>query len=79
MQKKMHFLLTNLNLVYVLSLHMPNVLKDAENEYLDETRRQLKWENNDYVCRGHIPNGISDPLVDVYHNVKYAKELWDAL
>uniref|UniRef100_A0A0D3AAM8 CCHC-type domain-containing protein n=1 Tax=Brassica oleracea var. oleracea TaxID=109376 RepID=A0A0D3AAM8_BRAOL len=78
-QKKMHFLLTNLNVLYVLSMPMPTVPEDAENESLDETRKQLKWENDDYICRGHILNGMSDPLFDVYQNVESAEELWDAL
>ena len=55
---------------------MPNAPKDAENETLDETRRQLKWENNDYICHGHILNGILDPLFNVYHNVESSKEFW---
>ncbi|WZZ58713.1 hypothetical protein YC2023_058820 [Brassica napus] len=71
----MHFLLTNLNVVYVLNMPMPTVPEDAENESLDETRKQLKWENDDYICRGHILNGMSDPLFDVYLNVESAKEL----
>ncbi|ESQ51032.1 hypothetical protein EUTSA_v10022990mg [Eutrema salsugineum] len=65
----MHFLLTILNVAYVLSMTMP-------------TRRQgskLKWENDDYISRGHILSGVSDPLFDVYQNVKSTKELWDAL
>ncbi|GJR34524.1 zinc finger, CCHC-type containing protein [Tanacetum coccineum] len=39
----------------------------------------LKWDNEDYICRGHILNGMSDALFDVYQNVESAKELWDQL
>ncbi|ESQ50240.1 hypothetical protein EUTSA_v10002321mg, partial [Eutrema salsugineum] len=46
------------------------------NESLEETRKQLKWENDDYICRGHFLNGMSDSLFDVYQNVESAKELW---
>nr|GEV72242.1 zinc finger, CCHC-type [Tanacetum cinerariifolium] len=35
--------------------------------------------NDDYICRGHILNGMSDSLFDVYTNVELAKELWDSL
>nr|GEZ53899.1 zinc finger, CCHC-type [Tanacetum cinerariifolium] len=38
-----------------------------------------KWENDDYLCRGHILNGMSDSLFDVYMNVESVKELWDSL
>nr|GEU91878.1 hypothetical protein [Tanacetum cinerariifolium] len=38
-----------------------------------------KWDNDDYVCRGLILNGMSDYLFDIYQNVKTSKELWDTL
>lgn len=75
-QKKMHFLLTTLKVVYVLSTHMSEV---DEDETLEMTRRRGKWENDDYICRGQILNGMCDSLFDIYQNVEYAKELWDSL
>ncbi|RZC12309.1 hypothetical protein D0Y65_012211 [Glycine soja] len=75
-QKKMHFLLTTLKVVYVLSTPMPVFMED---ETLDQTRKRSKWENDDYICRGHILNGMSDSLFDIYQNVESAKELWDSL
>ncbi|KHN05391.1 hypothetical protein glysoja_044806, partial [Glycine soja] len=74
-QKKMHFLLTTLKVVYVLSTPMPVFMED---ETLDQTRKRSKWENDDYICRGHILNGMSDSLFDIYQNVESAKELWDS-
>ncbi|GKC89149.1 hypothetical protein Tco_1149798, partial [Tanacetum coccineum] len=38
-----------------------------------------KWDNDDYVCRGLILNGTSDPLFDIYKNAESSKELWDSL
>ncbi|KAJ9550828.1 hypothetical protein OSB04_014873 [Centaurea solstitialis] len=75
-QKKMHFYLTDLKVVYVLSTPCPAFV---ENETLEQTRNRSKWENADYICRGHILNGMSDSLFDVYQNVESAKELWDRL
>ncbi|KAI3669584.1 hypothetical protein L6452_40840 [Arctium lappa] len=75
-QKKMHFLLTTLKVVYVLSTPMPEVMVD---EMLEMTRRCGKWENDDYICRGHILNGMCESLFDIYQNVESAKELWDSL
>ncbi|GKA23743.1 zinc finger, CCHC-type containing protein [Tanacetum coccineum] len=72
----MHFLLTTLKVVYVLSTPMPEFVED---ETLEQTRKRCKWENDDYICRGHILNGMSDALFDVYQNVGLAKELWDQL
>nr|GEZ01298.1 zinc finger, CCHC-type [Tanacetum cinerariifolium] len=37
-----------------------------------------KWENDDYICKGHKLNGMSDSLFDVYQNVESAKKLWDS-
>ncbi|GKA59824.1 hypothetical protein Tco_0759137 [Tanacetum coccineum] len=40
--------------MYVLST--PS-LEWSENETLETTRKRMKWENDDYICRGHILNG----------------------
>nr|GEZ87298.1 hypothetical protein [Tanacetum cinerariifolium] len=53
-QKKMHFLLTTLKVVYVLSTPSP---ERHEDETLETTRKRMKWKNDDYICRGHILNG----------------------
>nr|GEW17809.1 hypothetical protein [Tanacetum cinerariifolium] len=75
-QKKMHFLLTTLKVVYLLTIPMPELLEDATVEAI---RIRAKRENDDYICMGHILNGMSDSLFDVYANVELAKELWDSL
>ncbi|KAM0014109.1 putative RNA-directed DNA polymerase [Helianthus debilis subsp. tardiflorus] len=75
-RKKMHFLLTTLKVVYVLSTPMP---EEGENETLDQQRKRSKWENDDYICRGHILNGMCDGLFDLYQNAVSAKDLWDSL
>ncbi|GKE27801.1 hypothetical protein Tco_1443185, partial [Tanacetum coccineum] len=46
---------------------------------VEAIRIRAKWENDDYICRGHILNGMSDSLFDVYTDVESAKELWDSL
>nr|GEW34636.1 7-deoxyloganetic acid glucosyltransferase-like [Tanacetum cinerariifolium] len=75
-QKKMHFLLTMLKVVYVLTTPMLELMEDSTVEAI---RMRAKWENDDYICRGHILNGMSDSLFDVYTNVESAKGLWDSL
>ncbi|GJS86384.1 hypothetical protein Tco_0769020 [Tanacetum coccineum] len=72
----MHFLLTTLKVVYVLSTPSPEWSK---NETLETTRKRMKWENDDYICRGHILNGMSDSLFDIYQNAESAKTLWESL
>ncbi|GKA41299.1 zinc finger, CCHC-type containing protein [Tanacetum coccineum] len=47
-QKKMHFLLSNMSVVYVITTHIP---EDEENTTMEHIRKRNKWENDDYVCR----------------------------
>ncbi|GKB36285.1 zinc finger, CCHC-type containing protein, partial [Tanacetum coccineum] len=76
-QKKMHFMLSSISVVYVLTTHM---LEDGgENPTVEQVRKRAKWDNNDYVYRGLILNGMFDSLFDVYQNVETSKELWDTL
>jgi len=75
-QKKMHFLLTSLGVAYVLSTPKP---EEHEDETLEATRKRNKWENDDYICRGHILNGMSNLLFDVYQFSESSKSLWDDL
>ncbi|GJQ94944.1 zinc finger, CCHC-type containing protein [Tanacetum coccineum] len=75
-QKKMHFLLMTLKVVYVLTASMAELMEDSTVEAI---RIRAKWENDDYIYRGHILNGMPDSLFDVYTNVESAKELWDLL
>ena len=92
-QKKMHFMLTSLKVAYVISTPCPEVpppIPDVvEDETAEETaernaitlqhRRFAKWENDDYICRGHILNGMADSLFDVYQNYESSRILWEAL
>nr|GEV90832.1 zinc finger, CCHC-type [Tanacetum cinerariifolium] len=53
-QKKMHFLLSSMSVVYVLTTPM---LEDGgENPTVKQVRRRAKWDNDDYVCKGLILN-----------------------
>nr|GEY14882.1 zinc finger, CCHC-type [Tanacetum cinerariifolium] len=74
-QKKMHFLLTTLKVVYVLTTPITILVKDATVKTI---RIRKKWKNDDYICRRHILNGMLDSLFDEYTNVESAKELWDS-
>nr|GEW25720.1 zinc finger, CCHC-type [Tanacetum cinerariifolium] len=75
-QKKMHFLLFSMSVVYVLTTPIPD---DDDDVTVDQLRKRAKWDNDDYVCRGLILIGMSDSLFDIYQNVESLKELWDSL
>ncbi|GKC40704.1 zinc finger, CCHC-type containing protein, partial [Tanacetum coccineum] len=76
-QKKMHFLLSSMSVVYVLTTLMPE--DGCDNLTVDQVKKRIKWDNDDYVCRGLILNGMSDSLFNIYQNVETSKELWDNL
>ena len=54
-------------------------LEDTEDETLEQTRKRSKWNNDDFICWGHILNGIKDSRFDVYQFHESTKLLWEAL
>nr|GEX67747.1 zinc finger, CCHC-type [Tanacetum cinerariifolium] len=76
-QKKMHFMLYSMSVVYVLTTPMPE--DGGENPTLEQFRKRAKWDHDDYVSIGLILNGMYDSLFDIYQNVDTSKELWDTL
>ena len=72
----MHFLLSSMSVVYVLTTA---IIDDGDDATVEQIRRRSKWENDDYICRGLILNGMSDSLFDIYQNVETSQELWDSL
>ncbi|GJZ08135.1 zinc finger, CCHC-type containing protein [Tanacetum coccineum] len=53
-QKKMHFLLSTMSVVYVLNIPIPD---DGDDATVEQIKRRNKWENDDYVRHGIILNG----------------------
>ncbi|KAI8560821.1 hypothetical protein RHMOL_Rhmol04G0285900 [Rhododendron molle] len=74
-QKKIHFLLTTLKVVYVLTTPSPVIPEEPDDETMEQARERGKWENDDYICRGHILKALSETSM----NSMTAKEIWDAL
>ncbi|GKC45659.1 zinc finger, CCHC-type containing protein, partial [Tanacetum coccineum] len=48
-QKKMHFMLSSMSVVYVLTAPMPD--DGGENPTVEQVWKRAKWDNDDYVCR----------------------------
>ncbi|KAH9621475.1 hypothetical protein KSS87_012480 [Heliosperma pusillum] len=76
-QKKMNFKFSHLKVAYVITTPCPPEPED--DHAIDALRRKAKWENDDYISRGHILNGISNALFDMYPHVKSSTLLWDQL
>ncbi|GJT30627.1 zinc finger, CCHC-type containing protein [Tanacetum coccineum] len=77
-QKKMHFLLSSMSVVYVLTTPMPD--DGGDDPTVEQVRKRAKWDNDDYVCRCLILNVscIIDKLPpsskDFKHTLKHKKE-----
>ncbi|GJV95415.1 zinc finger, CCHC-type containing protein [Tanacetum coccineum] len=67
------FLVDNFKGVYVLTTLMPELLED---DTVEAIRRRAKWENNDYICKGHILNedASSKKFPDFKHTLKHGKD-----
>ncbi|XP_023741342.1 uncharacterized protein LOC111889426 [Lactuca sativa] len=78
-KNKMHFMLTTLKETYMLTTLRPTESDEGVVETIEDIRRRQKWDNDDYICKGHILNGMSDALFDMYSETLCAKELWDTL
>nr|GEY02980.1 zinc finger, CCHC-type [Tanacetum cinerariifolium] len=63
-KKKMHFLLSSMIVVYVLTTP---ILEDGKDATMEQLRKRANWDNDDYVCRGLI-------LKDFKHTLKHNKE-----
>ncbi|GJQ98408.1 zinc finger, CCHC-type containing protein, partial [Tanacetum coccineum] len=51
-QKKMHFLLSSMSVLYVLTTPIPE--DGGDDATMEQIRKMAKWDNDDYVCRGLI-------------------------
>ncbi|GJY91788.1 zinc finger, CCHC-type containing protein [Tanacetum coccineum] len=78
----MHFLLSSMSVVYVLTTPMPD--GGGDNPTVEQVRKRAKWDNDDYVCRElwdsldakYMARDASSKkfLVDFKHTLKHNKE-----
>nr|GEV20233.1 zinc finger, CCHC-type [Tanacetum cinerariifolium] len=66
-----------MSVVYVLTTPIPN--DGGDDPSVEQVRKRAKWDNDNYVCRGLILNGMSDHLFDIYQNVESSKKQWNSL
>ncbi|GJT76774.1 zinc finger, CCHC-type containing protein [Tanacetum coccineum] len=69
-QKKMHFLLSSMSVVYMLTTPIPE--DGGDDPTMEQVRKRVKWDNDDYVCRGLILKDASSKkfLVSNFTNYK---------
>ncbi|XP_073222452.1 uncharacterized protein [Cicer arietinum] len=80
-QQKMLFFLTTKKLATVLKDDIPVVPEEGEQSANDKIAAELtQWENDDYLCKNYIFNGLVDDLYDYYSSdSNTAKQVLDAL
>ncbi|KAF6154981.1 hypothetical protein GIB67_004583 [Kingdonia uniflora] len=80
-EDKMVFLLKQLKFFYVLSDICPTIpaetLSDAAKKALEKIQ---KWKDDDYLCRHHILNSLTDALYNQFKKkTNNAKDLWEGI
>ena len=76
---KMKLLLTTLKFFYVLDSNLMS-FRIASDEDTNEIKvRRKKQEEDEFICRGHILNTLSDRLYGLYTSLKSPKEILNAL
>jgi len=53
--------------------------KKRKGETMADLRERQKWKNDNYICAGHILNGLCGALFDFYQDSISAKDLWEKL
>ena len=57
------------------------ILPKEDEEANDELLKDIEyWEEDDFLCKNYMINGMSDNLYDYYNTDKStAKDIWEAL
>ena len=80
---KMLWLLTTLNLFNLLDPKLQPISKPDSNDSkeikINLVANYVKKETDEMLCKGYIPNFLTNRLYDVYQNYKTPKDLWNAL
>ncbi|KAL8152075.1 hypothetical protein V2J09_021883 [Rumex salicifolius] len=74
---QMMFLLTVLNISYVLDDNLVVIPDPTEDESQEDQRN--KRDKDEVLCRGHILNRFSDRLYNLLTAIKSPKEIWNTL
>ncbi|GJY86801.1 hypothetical protein Tco_0959186 [Tanacetum coccineum] len=69
-QKNMHFLLSSMSVIFVLTSLVPP--EDSKNATVEQIMKKAKWYNDDYVCREYMAEDASSKkfLVSIFTNYK---------
>jgi len=79
---KIMFLLTTLNVAYVLNPKLENI-SEASHVATSEEKAKVadlkkKHQEDEHVCRRHILKTLSDHLYNLYMSISSPNEIWKA-
>ncbi|XP_073025167.1 uncharacterized protein [Primulina eburnea] len=74
---KMEYLLTIAKVFYVLSETCPQETLTPQNQ--EDVEKIKKWKSDDFICRFTILQSLNNTLFNVFHFLKTATELWNAI
>ncbi|PON67616.1 hypothetical protein TorRG33x02_264050 [Trema orientale] len=78
-QDKLKFLLTALKIFYVLDPDLQPIPEPTDGDSEELKAERKKRVEDEFICRGHILNALSDRLYDLYTDTASAKEIWTTL
>ena len=75
----MMFFLTALKVAYVVDPNLPQIPISSTDEIENVKKERTKRQENEFLCRGHILNTLSDRLYDLFTSMQSPREIWNAL
>lgn len=78
-QDKFQFLLTTLNISYILDSELAPLSKSTHGDTDAIRVKRQKCQENELICCSHILNALSNRLYSLYRNTSPVKEIQDAL
>ncbi len=76
---KMLFILTALKISYVLDHSLMPLPTPTSNDIEATKQTRKKREDDEFLCRGHLLNSMTNHLYDLFASMTSPKEIWTAL
>ena len=78
-QDKVKFLLTALKIFYILNPVLAPIPKPKEDDTAKVVAKRKKMEEEEFICRSHNLNSLSNRLYDLYTNTHSTREIWEVI
>ena len=78
-QQKVMFFLTSLKLAYILDDNLEQIPEPTPEDTEGIKQKRVKRKEDEFMCRGHILNALSQTVYSAHRMIPTAKELWKAL